>query len=168
MLFGRTKAASAFVRGCQVYVSEQHQVALVAPMVNHAGLFAERPGAVLETSIREAAELGQATRVALEGCLWQPELNGRGRKLTDWPAFQQSGCRSVREFQSAYDAIHVGGANEANLIWEVRSGGIGRFDIGAVGTVSAGSVDSELGQCVLAVWESHRQLRERRAAGPAA
>ena len=167
-MFGRTKPARAFMRSCKVYFSEQHQAALVATMVNHAGLLAERPNGVLKAPFGDAGELGRLARAALEECEWQPEFNQPNRKRTEWPAFQQSGCRSIREFESAYDGILVCGANEVNLIWEVRSASLGRFDIGTVGTISAAAPDGELGECLLAVWESYRQLRERRSAEPAA
>ena len=69
----------------------------------------------------------------------------------------------MREFESLYDGLLVCGANEANLIWEVRTPGDGRFDIGMVGAVSAAAADAELGQCLLSVREAYRQLRERRS-----
>lgn len=148
--------------------SEQHQAALVAPMFNHAGLFAERPGAIVAGPLRDPEQLGRLTRVALEGCLWQPEFNYRESRPTDWPAFQQYGCRSIREFERAHDVLLVRGANEANLTWEARSASLGRFDVGTVGTVSAAVADSEVGECLIAVWEAYRQLRRRPTTGPAA
>ena len=160
-VFGRTKAAPAFIRACRVYLSDTRQAALVAPMFNHAGLFAERPGAVIEGPLREADQLGRSARIALEECVWQPEFNYRGRKRSDWPAFHQSGCRSMREFESDYASLLVCGANEANLTWEVRSAPVARFDIGTVGSVSAAVPDSDLGECLLAVWESYQYLRKR-------
>ena len=167
-MFGRTKPAPAYIRGCTVYLSEQHQGALVAPMFNHAGLFAERPAAVVEGPLRDADLLGRLTRVALEGCLWQPEFNYRNRTPGEWPAFQRSGCRTIREFEATYDGLRVRGANEANLAWEVRSAAMGRFEVGMVGVVSAAAPDGEIGECLLAVWEAYRQLRKRSSTGSAA
>ena len=167
-MFGRTRAAPAFIRSCKVYLSARRQEALVAPMFNHAGLLAERPGAVVAGPLDDTGQLGQLTRVALDACVWQPEVDYRDRKRTDWPAFQQSGCRSVREFESVYDGLLVCGANEANLVWEVRSPAIGPFDLSTIGTIAAGAGDGEMGRCLLDVWNSYRQLRERPSAGPAA
>ena len=148
--------ATHFVRVCTVYFSADRDTALVAPMFNHAGLFAEQPGAVGEARVEDAAALGQAIRDALDRCVFQPEFNLAGKKRTDWPAYRASGCRSVREFEQRFAPILIQGANASNLVAIVESPTLGEFELHLQASVSFHAPPAELGRCVRYVWSQHQ------------
>jgi hypothetical protein len=167
-VFGRAKPVQEFIRGCAIYLSAEHETTLVAAMFNHAGLFAEREGEVSLGPLRDAEALGRLTREALDGCAYQPEFNYRDRNRTDWPAFQRSGCRSVRQFEQAYDRLFVSGSNAANLVCTVESPTLGGFDLRLQASVSYTAPAREIGECIFYVWNTYRQVRQIPLADPAA
>lgn len=55
---------------------------------------------------------------ALDATCVLPEQNLRDKKRSDWPAYQASGCRSIRQFEADFVHVHVSGANEFNhFVW---------------------------------------------------
>jgi hypothetical protein len=155
------QTATHFVRVCIVYFSAERDTALVAPMFNHAGLFAEQPGAVGEARAHDDAALGAAVRDALARCAFEPEFNYSGKKRTDWPAYRASGCRSVREFEQRFAPILVQGANASNLVAIVDSPGFGEFELHLQASVPFHAPPADLGRCVRYVWSQYREATPR-------
>jgi hypothetical protein len=156
-MFRRKQAPPAFVRACTVYLAPGQGVALVAALFNHAGLFAEQPEGVARCERGDPAALGAAVRAALAACRYEPVFDYRDRKRTDWPAFRQSGCRSVRAFEESYVPIGIQGVNDANLSYAVASPPFGRFGLRLEATLDGHAPETELGACIEYVWQEHRR-----------
>ena len=112
--------SETFVRACNVYISRKSGKVLVTSLFNHAGLWAESPTPVLESS-GDPEVLGAQVKEQLAACIYQPEFNYRDRKKSEWPAYIASGFRSMSAFEKEFARYSVRGANEANIILVVES-----------------------------------------------
>jgi hypothetical protein len=72
----------------------------------------------------------------------EPEFDHRDRKRADWPAFQLSGERSIQQFERRWRCLHVQGANEHNITWELSAPTGRDFSLSlALSFGDAGSID---------------------------
>jgi hypothetical protein len=142
------KAPLRFVRDCGVYLARDGGTVLVAATVNHAGMSVERADGVESGSVSDVAGLGALVRKKLGECTLGPPADLSRYKKTDWPAYIASGLKTVRAFESRYVRLHVRGANDANITWEVMSPAF-PSDAWLTSACSANATDRELGEWLL-------------------
>lgn len=107
------------LRSAHIYVAHG-KPAIVAPQhFNSAGIRYEQsdPTVADDTSWEAVVPI---LHVAL-GKFSFREANLRKRRLTDWPGYQASGMRSVRQFEDAYLLILIAAVNEAELFYHASS-----------------------------------------------
>ena len=107
------------LRSAHIYVAEG-KPAIVAPLhFNSAGIqYEQNDPLVVEDASWEAVV--PILRDALGNFSFR-EANLREGRLTDWPGYQASGMRSVRQFQNAYLCIQIIAVNEAELFYDASS-----------------------------------------------
>lgn len=110
-----------FVHMCPVYVAFDDGRALLASTFNHGGLFVEKPGGVRAVDTGDGITLGEAIIACMADCSFKPRFNYSSRKKSDWPAYQASGCRSMKAFERDFARYTVRSANDANIIWTLKS-----------------------------------------------
>ena len=84
------------------------------------GLSTEQEGPIIVTEWRDPLLLSSAFRTAIQR-FTRKDRNLYNCKKTEWPAYLASALRSVRRFESSYQAICVKAVNEAELFYEART-----------------------------------------------
>jgi len=143
-----------------VYVPVEGNVALVAATWNHGGLFAEKPDGVERCPASEVGALGQMISRKLGECEFREYFDYSRRRKSDWPSYQESDCKTLREFESAYIRYDVRGANEVNITWVVTSPELPN-GIEMQASLSAGEDDQEIGRCVRQLHDFFLQVRQQ-------
>jgi len=157
-LFSGLKRESTFVRRSNVYVPHTDGEILVASMWNHGGLFAEMDGGVEACPMDDAEALGVLLTRKLAECQFRKEFDYSGRKRSAWPAYRASGLKTLEAFEERYVQYGVGGANAANVTWQIGSPPFPN-DVSLLSARSVGTSPLALGKWIL---EFHRfQLEVR-------
>jgi len=159
-LFGRSEPESTFVRRCHVYVPREDGEILVASMWNHAGLFAEMDHGVEACARDDAEALGGLVKRKLAECRFKAEFDYSKRKRSDWPAYQASGLKTVKAFEEQYVAYGVGGANAANVTWQIEGPPFPN-DVSLLSARSIGTSPVELGKWILEFHRFHLEVRSK-------
>jgi hypothetical protein len=137
------------VRAARIYVAEAAKPAIVAALHRtHHSVWTEQDSAEVVTDWREPEKFAAAVRRAIERFSVK-DVDLRHKKLTDWPSFRASGCRSVRAFQSTYNSIWLKSLNEAELFYDASMEPWEESDIALHVTINRGSPDAEMGRKLL-------------------
>lgn len=144
-------------RHAALYIDRVGKTAVVVTL--HYGgkggfLYEDSAPSVIERS-EDPDSVGTAVLQALEKSEIRPLISHRDKKRTDWPAFQSSGCRSVRQFEADFIRIHIHGANEANLIYAIEGSPEKDAELRVV-TSASPLPPAKLGERCLAVWRACR------------
>ena len=100
-------------RCVNVYLSVEN--AIVAPMHrNIAGVYFEQDVAVVVTDLHDASALGREFRKAFDRFSIR-DKNLRNHRRSDWPAWQASGLRTIKEFERRYRVVRCHGVDDDNL-----------------------------------------------------
>jgi hypothetical protein len=111
-LFSRPKQAA--IRGVNLYFSSS-SVIVAATHQNADGIHDEQPTPVLLHGRPTAEQLGAAFRKAFDDFSVQ-DKSLREAKRSDWPAFQVSGVRSMKEFEKLFRPMRCYGLNTSNAV----------------------------------------------------
>jgi hypothetical protein len=116
---------------------------IIAPLhFNSAGIRYEQSDPLLAEDAKWEA-IVPILRASLERFSFR-EANLSDVRLTDWPSYQASGVRSVREFQNTYLCIQVIAVNEAELFYDASTQPRDETDITLHVTLNPYGSDKEL------------------------
>ncbi|HEU4852892.1 MAG TPA: hypothetical protein VFT37_12135 [Telluria sp.] len=96
------------------YVSAKGVIA-AAVHQNLAGIYYEQAAPITLEGMPTAMQLGDAFRTAFDRFSIR-DTDLRNVKKSDWPAFEASGLRSIKEFERAYRLIGCYGLNGSNAV----------------------------------------------------
>lgn len=130
-----------FYRACNVYCNPTKDLAIVASVYNHGGLLAEKLGGATILSLSNSEELNKAVQASLACCEYEANFNYSDRKPSDWPAFQVSQYKTIKEFEIDFIRLLVKGVNDKNLFYEIQSQSFGDYGIQLTATINAISED---------------------------
>jgi len=153
-LFSRTHEAK---KHSAVFIDRAGTCAIVVPMHYNGkgGFLFEDDRAHVFRPLPDAEALGTEIFAAMERSQIKPETSHRGAKLTDWPAFKASGARSVKRFEADFIRVHVAGANEANIIYQLEGLPEKDAELRILASSNPRPPD-RLGERCLAVWRACR------------
>jgi len=152
-MFSRRKSK----KHAALFIDRAGTCAIVVPMHynGRGGVLFEDADALTLHPLPEPEPLGAAVFAATERSQVRPETSHGGWKLTDWPAFKASRARSVKQFEADFIRIHIAGANEANIIYQLE--GLPEKDAELRVLASANPrLAHQLGDRCLAVWRACR------------
>jgi hypothetical protein len=102
------------IRGVQLYLSDASVI--VAPLhQSPEGIYFEQPAPLVIGGPPQPEPLGAAFQKAFAAFSIQ-ERDLEGARRGDWPAFQASGLRSVKEFQNSFRPMQCFGLNASNAL----------------------------------------------------
>jgi hypothetical protein len=130
-----------FFRACNVYCRPESNQVIVAAVYNHGGLTAEMPAGASVFAFSDSDALKRAIQAALDRCEYEEKFNYSGLKPTDWPAFQASGYKTVKRFETEFIPLAIRGVNVKNFFYEVSSPGFGDFGLHLKIVVNANTAD---------------------------
>jgi hypothetical protein len=115
-MFGlmRKDDVKSAVRAVNLYFSDS-AVIVAATHQNKDGIYFEQAGAKLLEGLKSDQELGEAFQQAFEA-FTVVAADLRGFKKSDWPAFQASKIRNVKQFESVFRTVVCRGLNSANVV----------------------------------------------------
>jgi hypothetical protein len=110
------------IRGARLYFAESTKPAIIAALHRTPnGVWYEQDSPELLPNWRDAEQLATAMCRAIERfSIKNVDFRTHNNKLTDWPAFRASKCRSVNTFQRAYDDIFVRSLNDHELFFDAE------------------------------------------------
>ena len=121
---------------------------LIASTFNHGGMFAEKPGGALSCEASHIRTLGKYIKQKLDECEYKADFNHSRKKKSDWPAYKESGFKTMKAFESNFIPYRIQGANEANIIWQIASPPL-RNGIELHSYMSVSASAAEIGEWVL-------------------
>ena len=145
-----------FIQHCGVYCNSQADNAIVTAKFNHGGPIAEIPGGAVSVPYSDQKALDQAIRDALEGCIYELDYNYKDSKDSDWPAFQESGYKTMRKFTADYVNLRIRGTTARNSRYFLESPEFGKNSIRLISTVSPDRTD--FGSAVHQIYEQFVRL----------
>jgi hypothetical protein len=141
------------LKEARIYLADDTKPAIVAAIHhNAAGIYYEQDEAVVVADWREVLPLVAALRSALERFSFR-DRNLRDSKLSEWPAYRVSGCRSVKEFQSSYFCISVRAANESELCYIAEAHPLDEREISLCVTINRHG-DDEAGRTLFRLYDA--------------
>jgi len=135
-----------FFRACNVYCQPALDQVIVAAVYNHGGPMAEKPNGATIVKFSDSARLHDAVRAALDVCEYEENFNYSDQKKSDWPAYQASGCKTMKRFESEFIRLLVKGVNEKNLFYAVTTPDFG--ELGLRLTVTVNTYGGNYGEAV--------------------
>ena len=139
-----------------LYIDRTGKAAIVATLYyNGPGGFLYEDETPTVIQLNDPGSLGSAVRRALEDSEIRLTTSHRDKKLTDWPAFKSSGHRSVRQFEAHFIRLHISGANESNLLYQIEGWPERDAELRIVASASSALVE-QLGERCLMVWRACR------------
>lgn len=129
-------------------------------MWNHGGLFAEMDDGVGACARDDAEALGGLVTRKLAECRFRAEFDYSKRKRSEWPAFQASGLRAIKVFEERYVPYGLGGANAANIIWQLESPSYPN-EVSLLSSRPVGTSLVELGNWILDFHRFHLEVRSK-------
>ena len=119
------------IRGARLYFAESAKPAIIAALHRTPnGVWYEQDSPELLPNWRDGSRLAEALRRAIERfSIKDVDFRTHHKKLTDWPAFRASKCRSVNAFQRGYDDIFVRSLNDRELFFQAEMSPRGEDDI---------------------------------------
>ncbi len=139
-------------REARIYLPREKGSAIVAPVYfNMCSLNYEQENPIVVAEWRDPIALVSAFRTAIERFTFL-DRNLREVKLSDWPAYRASGCRSVRQFEGN-QFVYIKAVNEAALFYEARTKPDGEEEIELRIVLNRYGPDVELGQKILRLFD---------------
>ncbi len=139
-----------------LYIDRAGEAAIVVTLhYNGPGGFLYEDETPTVTQPNAPDSLGSAVQRALDASDIRPPTSHRDKKLTEWPAFKSSGRRSVRQFEADFIRLHISGANESNIIYQIEGWPEKDADLRVVASASSAPV-GQLGERCLIVWRACR------------
>ncbi|HZZ82470.1 MAG TPA: hypothetical protein VFE62_28485 [Gemmataceae bacterium] len=89
----------------------------------------EMPGGASIVKLSDSAKLHEAIRAALESCVYEENFNYSNQQKSDWPAYQASGYKTMKRFETEFIRLLVKGVNEKNLFYHVTTQEFGQFGL---------------------------------------
>ncbi len=129
--------AREYFMACNVYCHPDADQAIVAAVYNHGGLMAEIPGGATLVKFSDSPKLHDAVRAAIEACEYDENYNYSDQKKSDWPAYQVSGYKSIKQFETEFIRLLVKGVNENNIFYDVTTPEFGELGLYLTVTVKA-------------------------------
>lgn len=148
MLHLLKNSAKPFMRQCNLYLLREGETAIVVSTYNHDGLFAEKPNGALLCKLAETEALGQLIMQKLAECEYKKEFSYSNAKRSDWPAYNISGCKTIKSFEQGFVRYGICGANDANTAWRITSPAL-QDGIELHSVISATANDAEMGICAI-------------------
>lgn len=109
-----SRAEKPAIRGVHLYFSPERVI--VAPLhQNLAGLYHEQATPLVLEGTPRPQEIGAAFQRAFEDFSIRDE-DLRNARRSDWPAYQVSGVRSLKAFESAFKPMQCHGLNPSNAV----------------------------------------------------
>jgi len=102
------------LHGVRLYFSEDG-VIVAALFANLSGIYFEQPNAQFIPREVDAVKLGEAFKEAFENFAIN-DVNLRDQKKRDWPAFQASGLKTLKEFELSHRVASCFSLNSSNSI----------------------------------------------------
>jgi hypothetical protein len=130
-------ALREFFKACNVYCRPESDQAIIASVFNHGGLMVEKPDGAFIVRFSNATALDTGVRTALDCCEYEENFNYSDQKRSDWPAYQESGYKTIKRFEADFIRLLVKGVNEKNFFYEVTSPEFGNFGLHLTITVDA-------------------------------
>jgi hypothetical protein len=158
----RKKEPRAFVRACAVFVNPTTGHTIIAPYTNMDGLYVEQPNACETATLEEEVLLGRAIKAALLSSKYADSEISHGppkKKKSDWPSFQASGTKTVKEFEARYVPVVFRGVNEANLIYQATGPEIGKHGLHLRVYVNAHESDGAFASATAVLIRETQRLR---------
>jgi hypothetical protein len=130
------------LRSVHIYVAEGKPAFIAALHFNSAGILYEQDDSLVAEDASWEAVV-PILRDALQKFSFR-DADLREGRLTDWPSYQASGLRSVRQFQNAYLCIQIIAFNEAELFYDASSRPPEEADITLHVTLNPYGTDEEI------------------------
>jgi hypothetical protein len=121
-------------------------------------LFEDEHAEVLPGPI-EVATLGFETKTALSRSEIRAPVSFAKAKPKDWPAFQASRMRTIRQSEQDFIHMQVSGANEANLIYVIKGFPYKDAELKVLASISSARLPEKLGRLMLMVYRACRDRR---------
>lgn len=112
--FSRKNDVKPAARSVNLYFSDS-AVVVAATHQSTDGIYFEQVEAKLLEGPQSDQALGEAFKMAFEA-FTVVVADLRGFKKSEWPAFQASKLRSIKQFETAFRPVACHGVNAANLI----------------------------------------------------
>ena len=139
------KKQKKFPKIVVLYVSSELKKILIAPQyVDESWIrFEQEEIEILEFNCTDEL-LGESIKRNFDKFA---KKNRENRKITsrDWPAYQASKLRSMKEFERKYFRISINGANEANIIMVFEADMKSKNHINLTSSISAYAENKKLG-----------------------
>lgn len=141
------------LKQAHIYLADDTKPVIVAAIHhNRDGICYEQDEAVIVPGWRNSTSLVAALRSALQRFSFH-DRDLRGLKLSEWPAYRASRCRSVADFQSSYFCITVRAANEAELCYIAEARPLDESEISLCVTIDRYG-DDETGRKLLRLYDA--------------
>ena len=149
------------LRQSHIYLPTEDRPTIIVPVYQAGGGFVyEQEECDVLAEWRDPIKLAVALRASLKRfALKDCDLRTRG-KVTDWPAFRASGCRTVRDFQGTYLCIVVRAVNEAELFYDAYAKPEHEDDITLHATLNPCGLDLEMGRKLLRIFDACEKWTE--------
>jgi hypothetical protein len=102
----------------------------------------------------EAITLGREAKAALYKTQIQLPVRFANSKPKDWPAFQASRIKTIRQFEQDFIAIQLSGANEANLVYTLEGYPAKNAELKVLASISSGVAPEKLGGKIILVYRA--------------
>ena len=123
---------------------------------NHGGPIAEIPGGAVSIPFSDRSALDRAIRDALDGCIYELDYNYKNSKPSDWPAFQESGYKTIRKFEADYVYLDIRGTNTRNVYFFLESPEFGKNSLRLISTIYP---DTDFGSAVHQIYDQFLKVK---------
>ena len=139
------KKKKKFPKMVVLYMSSELNKILIAPYyVDESWIrFEQEEIEILEFNCKDDL-LGESIKRNFDKFA-EKNMENRKRTSKDWPAYQASKLKSMKDFERKYNRITVDGANEANLFMVFLADMKSKNDINLTSTISAYAENNRLG-----------------------
>ena len=148
------------MRAVRLFLSDSRnsKPAIVAAMHQSEpnGFWFEQDGSEIIAEWRNEQKLAAAVRRAMDRFSYK-EVGMRSHKLTDWPAFRVSRCRSVNEFQKLYDTVWIQSLNDKELFFQASVMPRGEDEISLTLLLNSSRFEADAGRRLLRLHEACKQ-----------
>ena len=81
----------------------------------------EKKGDVSKSNLSDPKSLGELVKEKFDSCEYEEEFDYSKQKKSDWPAYQASSIKTIKEFERQYIWYRIRGANEYNITYIIES-----------------------------------------------
>ncbi|TND09832.1 MAG: hypothetical protein FD123_956 [Bacteroidetes bacterium] len=137
-----------------IYISDKFKHVIIARCYeNNAGIIYEQDACFTSDYPIDLTNFGEEIINSLN--LYSvKDKNLRDSKLTDWPAYNQSKCKSVASFEKEYIPISVCSANNSNLVLILEGRPFENSELTINSSISFHADKQELGERIKDVYDA--------------